>query len=390
MDLPGFQPFTATVAVYSRRHCHLSHYLSVQAEAQQVTVAADNTTTVSVEAANNATALVITGQDLQALPDDPDDLSSALQALAGPGAGPGGGQMYIDGFSGGQLPPKETIREVRINQNPFAAEYDRLGFGRIEILTKPGTGNIHGMLFLNDSDAEFDSRNPFASNKPDYSNRQYGGNVSGPFSKKGSFFLDYNERDITNNAITFAVFLDPNTLQPTPISTAVVTPQTLRTISPRFDYQINTNNTLTVRMEERLTELDNNGLGGYHLPPPLSSLAYNSSSNAQNLMVTETAVINARAENETRFQYVRNWTQSNGNEIPQVNVANSFVTGGNGIGDSFDRTHHFELQNYTSLTRGSHTIRFGARIRRDSDQSNNPSGFNGQFLFLGGVEPVLG
>ena len=124
-------------------------------ETQQVTVAAENTTTVSVEAENNATALVISGQDLQSLPDDPDDLSSALQALAGPGAGPGGGQMYIDGFSGGQLPPKETIREVRINQNPFSAEYDRLGFGRIEILTKPGTGNLHGMAFFNDSDATF-------------------------------------------------------------------------------------------------------------------------------------------------------------------------------------------------------------------------------------------
>ena len=75
--------------------------------------------------------------------------------------------------------------------------------------------------------------------------------------------------------------------------------------------------------------------------------------------------------------------------LPQVNVANSFITGGNGVGNTFDRTHHFELQNYTSLTRGTHTIRFGARIRRESDQDNNPGGFNGQFIFLGGLEPVL-
>jgi hypothetical protein len=106
-------------------------------------------------------------------------------------------------------------------------------------------------------------------------------------------------------------------------------------------------------------------------------------------MITETAVINARAENETRFQYYRNWTQSIGNEVPEINVANAFITGGNGIGNTFDRTHHFELQNYTSLTRGAHTLRFGARGRRDSDQNNNPQGFNGQFIFLGGEEPVL-
>jgi hypothetical protein len=112
-----------------------------------------------------------------------------LQALAGPGAGPNGGQLYIDGFTGGQLPPKESIPEIRINQNPFSAEYDRVGFGRIEILTKPGADKLRGTLFLNDSDATFDSRNPFASNKPDYSNRQYGGYVGGPLNKRASHTL---------------------------------------------------------------------------------------------------------------------------------------------------------------------------------------------------------
>ena len=73
-----------------------------------------------------------------------------------------------------------------------------------------------------------------------------------------------------------------------------------------------------------------------------------------------------------------------GNDLPQVNVANSFFTGGNGIGNTFDRTHHYELQDYTSLTRSQHTIRFGVRARRDSDQNNNPAGFNGTFTFLGG------
>src|ERR1035441_10543726 len=52
---------------------------------------------------------------------------------------PNGGQIYIDGFTGGQLPPKESIREIRINQNQFSAEYDRRGFGRIDVFTKPGT-----------------------------------------------------------------------------------------------------------------------------------------------------------------------------------------------------------------------------------------------------------
>src|SRR5436190_706655 len=84
----------------------------------------------------SADAKVLKEKDLEALTDDPDELEAALQALAGPSSGPNGGQIYIDGFTGGRLPPKEAIREIRINQNPFSAEYDRLGFGRIEILTK--------------------------------------------------------------------------------------------------------------------------------------------------------------------------------------------------------------------------------------------------------------
>jgi hypothetical protein len=162
-----------------------------------------------------------------------------------------------------------------------------------------------------------------------------------------------------------------------------------RTIAPRIDYQLTTNNTLTVRVEERMGYNNNSGIGGYRLPPPYSSLAYNTNYNIQNVMATETAVLTPKVVNETRFQYVRNWTQSAGNEQPQINVANSFVTGGNGVGNMFDRTHHFELQNYTSISHGAHTIRFGFRARRDSDQNNNPSGFNGAFSFFGGVEPVL-
>jgi len=389
VSVPGFASYSKTVAVTAGRTVQAPVSLSISTEKQEVTVSEESGPTVSVEPDNNAAAMVIKGEDLQSLPDDPDDLADALQALAGPGAGPNGGQLYIDGFTGGQLPPKESIREIRINQNPFSAEYDKLGFGRIEILTKPGTDKMRGMVFLNDSDATFDSRNPFASNKPDYSNRQYGGNVGGPINKHASYFLDFNERDITNNAITNAVYFNPTSFLTSPVTTAVVTPQMNRTIAPRLDYQLTTNNTLTVRFEERTGYSDNAGLGGYHLPPPYSSLPYNLNNDAQNLMATETAVLSPKVVNETRFQYYRGWTQSLGNQIPQINVANSFVTGGNGVGNEFDRTHHFELQNYTSISKGSHTIRFGFRARRESDQNNNPAGFNGEFSFLGGVEPVL-
>src|SRR5436305_61436 len=181
---PGFGTFENTdVPVASRASQQLDVVLKVTIEQQKVTVAAD-TAGVNTDPENNVGALVLRGTDLESLPEDPDDLAAALQALAGPAAGPNGGQIYIDGFSGGRLPPLSSIREIRINANPWSAEYDRPGFGRIEILTKPGTDRFRGQASFNFNNQDFNSRNPFAPTRPPYLSRQYGGNLSGPIKKK--------------------------------------------------------------------------------------------------------------------------------------------------------------------------------------------------------------
>ena len=95
------------------------------------TITVQDSAHVEADPSSNADAVVLRGKELDSLSDDPDDLAADLAALAGPGAGPNGGQIYIDGFTGGRLPAKSSIREVRINQNPFSAQYDRIGMGRI-------------------------------------------------------------------------------------------------------------------------------------------------------------------------------------------------------------------------------------------------------------------
>ena len=137
----------------------------IAVEKQQVVVNED-TPTVSVDPTSNANSLVLKGKDLDALSDDPDELQNELNALAGPAAGPNGGQIYIDGFTAGQLPPKSAIREIRINRNPFSAEYDKLGYGRIEILTKPGTNQFHGQFFVQGNPSQFNTGNPFTKTFP--------------------------------------------------------------------------------------------------------------------------------------------------------------------------------------------------------------------------------
>ncbi len=185
--------------------------MKVASVTQQVTVQENAGPSVSTDPSSNSTATVLRGDDLQALSDDPDDLQSDLQALAGPSAGPEGGEIFVDGFSDGQLPSKDSIREVRINQNPFSPEFDKLGYGRIEIFTKPGTDKLHGQGFYNFGDDIFNSRNPYAQQKAPFLLQEYGVTLSGPISKRASFFLDVERRAIDNGSVIDAVTLDPAT-----------------------------------------------------------------------------------------------------------------------------------------------------------------------------------
>ena len=90
--------------------------LGVSLEKEEVTVASEGPINLDNSSAD---AVVLKGKDIEALPDDPDEFAAALSALAGPAAGPNGGQILIDGFEGGRIPPKDWIREIRVNDNPL-------------------------------------------------------------------------------------------------------------------------------------------------------------------------------------------------------------------------------------------------------------------------------
>lgn len=334
---------------------------------------------VSTDPENNLGATVLKDKDLEALPDDPDELEAALQALAGPSAGPNGGQIFIDGFTGGRLPPREAIREIRINQNPFSAEFDRLGFGRIEILTRPGSDKFRGSAFSNFNDESLNSRNPFAPNRAPSQTRFFGGNLSGPIQKgKSSFFLDINNRSIDNNSIINARILD-GALNEIPLTQDVQVPSRRFSVSPRFDYAINESNTLIVRYSYSKNSIENQGIGG----TSLLSRASESESTEHEIRLTETAILNPTTVNETRFEY--DWEDRNqvgDNSIPTINVADAFTGGGSQIGQSFNKQRSWELQNFTTTAIGpSHTIKFGGRVRNVSIRDRSENNFGGNFLF---------
>jgi hypothetical protein len=377
----GFAPFSkAGVPVAAGRPETLDIALEIEVVKQQVQVESEGNT-VDTAPSNNANTVVLRGKDLDALSDDPDELQNELQALAGPSAGPNGGQMYIDGFTGGQLPPKNAIREIRINQNPFSAEYDKLGYGRIEIFTKPGTDKYHGQLEFNENNSIFNSKNPFIKNEPDYHSEQYEGNFGGPLGKKASFFIGAQRRNI--NDVSVVTPDCGNIVLALCADTSVPNPRTRTEVSPRIDYQVTNTNTLTARYQyfDRGEQNDNIGqvsANRINLP----SLGYNFDENEHTVQISDTQVFGAKIVNETRFHFRKDHDEQDPlSTAAEISIPGFFGAGGNSAGHAVDDSKYYEIQNYTSVVSGNHSTRFGARIRVSQASNQVAQNFNGTFTY---------
>ena len=383
---PGFVTYEQKgVVVESHRLTQTDVQLAVELEDQQVTV---DDRGVSTDSDNNANAIVLRRRDLEALPNDPDGLAAALQALAGPVDQEGGGaQIKVDGFSNGQIPPKEAIREVRINNNPYSAENEFPGFNGIEIFTQPGSDKWHGGAGFDFNDESLNSRNPFTTRRAPYQHRSINFNISGPIVAKRASFSTYFSRNVSDsNSVVNATILDPVTLAPVAVNRAFITPATNTYGNARLDFKINKKHTLVGRFQFWKSTQDLQGIGGFSLP----TRAYRGERSDYTLQITETAVINEKTINETRFQLTRgNQNQVSVSSEPALTVQDSFQGGGSQTGAASNLQKRMELQNFTSWTEGNHFLKIGGRLRWVGVDSVSPGNFGGSYTFSGGPGPLL-
>ena len=390
-EYDGFAPFQSPlVQLDAGQSKHLKIVMAIEV-AQQNVVVTEDSSMVSTEAGANADSVVLKGKDLDALSDDPDELSNELSALAGPSAGPNGGQIYIDGFSGGQLPPKSAIREIRINQNPFSAEFDRLGYGRIEILTKPGTDKLHGSAFIMGNDKPFNTSNPFTKTVPDYHSYQFNGTLNGALNKKTSFFLSAERRDQQNvNAWEIVDAVMPGAQAPSAGCTgtgayvdclnygvSLLSPHIRNNVSARLDFSLGSRQTITARYGFWSEDEHGNLSSGQ-----LASASSHESNTDHTLQLSDSIVLNDHMVNEIRFQYER----QNENHYPDstgrsISVSGDFTGGGSASQTSKDHTTRLELWDITTLSHGPQAIKFGFRARDTRDANLTDAGFKGAFAF---------
>ncbi|MBO0797413.1 MAG: TonB-dependent receptor, partial [Blastocatellia bacterium] len=353
---------------------------------------------VSVEPDQNMTATVLGEEFIENLPDNEDDLNDYLQALAGPAAGAASGgegsaEILVDGFSGGHLPPREAIQQIKINNSPFSAEFQNPGYSRVEIITKPGFGDWRGGGGIGYRNANLDARNPFLDpkpeSKPDFSQQRYNFNLGGPIIKKKVSFFMYGDRTRNSgDGISKAITLENTNPTLVPASSENIH------FGLHNDYTLNDKNTLNLgyhygsskNLDPEFLYRFGGGFGGgvgggnnLFLP----ERGTDSRNSYHSLRIGETWIISSNLINEMRMRYSReNSTTAARTPGLSINVLDSFFGGGGSYpSPSEARSDEIEVHNYLTLTHKRHTIKGGLQFTHLFNRDFNESNFLGTYTF---------
>ena len=361
-------------------------HLSIASVQEDVQVNGD----AANENGGGAGTTVLNTQQVQQLPDDPDDLLSQLQILASTSGGdPAATTIVVDGFqTPSAMPPKSSIASIRINPDFFAPEYQTPAWhgGRVEITTKPGADNFHGALFFTDSNGVFNATDPFSTTATPAGKQRYGFELTGPILPgKLDFALALEHRDIDEFNIVNATVLDSSG-NAEPLHQAVSASQRLWLGSARGDWQVNKNDIATLSWSANVNDQGNQGVGGL----VLQAAGYASDASEYNLRLTNALTLSANTLHETRIGYSWKRTlQAPNSSAPSLGVAGYFTGGGATSQNLNDRERDLEVDDDILATRGKHELNLGFQSITSFVHDDDPNTFNGAYVFGGGSAPVL-
>src|SRR5260370_6657030 len=297
--------------------------------------------------------------------------------MLGPGSGRSGcAILIVDGVMASEVGvPASAIQEVRINQNPYSAEYLDPGKNRIEIITKDGSSNYHGSLDASFRDYRLDARNAFADARPPERLSLFDGYFSGPLgkSKKTTFQVSASQKQDDRQSVVYAQMPSGTFNQNFP------NPQRSTYLLAGINRQISKGNKLVIRYSFFNWSDKGNGVGGVNLPEAASD----ESSKRQYFYVSDRAAITSNLINElsVRATTSDSITRSVLQGQPRIVVLDAFVGGSS-------QTNYDELRNYLQLTdkvswsHGKHLVKAGINLPEFSRWSlNDRTNFDGTFQF---------
>lgn len=371
----GFQPTTSRVTVGARAPSPMRITLPLASLKQEVTVS-NQAAEVSTAAGTNSDAVTIDQTMLDSLPVFDQDLISTVSRFLDAGAiGSGGATVIVNGMEVSALRVSASaVQQIKINQDPYSAEYARPGRGRIEILTKPGSSEYHGEGNIFFRDAALDARNAFAFTKPDDRKHIVEGTLGGPLASSGktSFMLSGHDQVEDQQAFVYAVGLDGIIQQVAP------QPNRQSLIAGSITRQMSNAVTVAIRPNYEYESTENRGVGG----TTLVSAGTNFEHREEQLTYTQQTIF--RPTLVSQFQVLvgheREPTVSVSRDQGLV-VAGAF-TGGGAQGDLTRTETHMQMNASLGWTKGRHLVQAGFQLPDWSERGfDDRTNFGGTFYF---------
>jgi hypothetical protein len=381
---PGFETALATVRVGPRAPGRQKLVLRIAGVNQAVTVGTQSAG-LALDAAQNRDGVTVDRNMLADIPTFDRDVLAAVSSLLDPGAaGTGGTTLVVDGMEGRKVGvPASAIQQIKINQDPYSAEYARPGHGRIEVITKAGSETYHGEANVTFRDARLNARNAFAENRPPEQRRIFEGVFSGPIGdgRTTSFMSSVNREETDQQAIIFAV--DPSGEIR---DTVPVTERDLE-LSETISHQRGQNNTLSLRVNYEVGSVGNEGVGG----TTLAEAATNSHTRELEFIYSHRTMLTGRLVNQFQLRVSgERQTTTSLSERPSIVVQDAF-SGGGAQADMVEDERRFTLNETLSWSKGRHSVKGGLAVpdwshRRFDDRSNR----GGTFSFASLADYVAG
>lgn len=326
----------------------------------------------------NHDSSVLTSSDLKALPIFDNDYVTAMSSFLDDSAtATGGSGLMVDGVEANRATVSASaVQEVRINQDPYSAQYYWPGRGQMEIITKSAADKYHGQANFYFRDSALNAQNALAPSKPFEQRRIYEGHLTGPifFAKKSSFLGSFNRAEEDNNAVVNATVL-PTTDNPTGIFQAnVPTPTRDTEFSLRAAHQFGEKYSAYAQYSYEDWTGQNQGIGGQ----AIASAAYNSEYHEDDTVVHIDSTLSPVLLNQFSIVGEHDFNRhANVAEAPRISVSGDFV-GGSAQGDYLSTEYNFRINDMVTWIRGRHTLKFGAGIphlnRRAFDDNTNALG----------------
>lgn len=344
------------------------------------TVEIDQSQTVDKD--NYGIRKVLTEEDLKNLPDNQKDFERAVRQILGQSITGEDLGITINGIPGGTFPPKESIQQIKVDQNIFSAKNSGPGGGGLQIITKAGMTKFGGGGAFSFADSRLDAKNPFVGQKIPVQNRGYRFNLEGPLTKKSSFSLSIDRFVRDSSTAVNATVLD-NNLRIQSNKQTFPTPG----ISYGFNLLVNYDPLEKHKLFFNYgyqTSQGKVGVGGYSLPESLVK------SNRQNhrFSLSHQYLVNAFLTNRTTFSFDYSKDKSvPSNSNPVLIVSDAFSSGSSA--NASNRSYNLSFSNDTEKQVGKMEYEFGFSLRLEKRTIISQNNFNGTYLFTGKIAPLL-